>query len=216
MRNYLITYPRSGVNWTINRIKALIDITDGKLWPQNGGRFIRMNHLGFAPETSIEGIETLLDLDGREVFVILRDARQCLVSNWYFIIAHTRVKQTLNRTAKEHFVNLETFLKSPYATKKYCNFLNKINRIKKDGNIGQIYFYEDIQDLSFMYEIPKILGVNFSPAKKTVKQAQLDSNAVVNTFGTNHLAAKPETLEFVQEEMKRFCKLEEYRKRYLA
>jgi len=217
MRNYLITYPRSGVNWTINRMKALIKLAGPSLWDrERESRFIRMNHLGFSPEDPVEGKEFSFEIGNRKIFTILRDARKCLVSNWYFIQAHSRIQQRLEGRLPESLRDLNSFLLSPYAVRKYCNFLERIREFKANGHLGKVYFYEDVQDESFMYDIPTILGVNFTPSAKLARQAHKASSEVINTFGTDHTAASQESLEAVQMGMNNLCTLEEYRKRYLV
>jgi hypothetical protein len=215
-RNYLITFPRCGVTWTINRVRALISLAGDDMLPMTEKKFLRINHLGFSPEDPPEGKEARTELIGtQKIFTILRDARKVLVSNWYFLQAHRKMAEMVSERHPGTLDNLDAFLKSPYAAYKFSNFLKRMDDFKKNDKLGGIYFYEDIQDYSFFYEIPRIVGVAYRPTEDIALLAHKNSSEVVNTFGTDHSAPAPESLDYVQEVLKERCCLDEYRERYL-
>ncbi len=175
-----------------------------------------MNHFGFSPEDPIQGKSFEIErTEDEKVFVLLRDAKQMLVSNWYFIRANKRVSEKLNKLYPGSINSLHAFLRSPLATTKFSNFLRKIQDLKEAGCIGDIFFYEDIYDYQFIKCIPSILGVDNIISEDLAKQIHQDSLERVNTFGTDHSAAKKEDLEWIDFRLNETCELEEYRTRYL-
>ena len=216
VRNYVISYPRSGVNWTLNRIRALAKLAGDELWPKHVKPCIKHNHLGFEPRAEMSGRAYDIPLqEGSQIFVLLRDARKALVSNWYFILANNSVRSHHYKECPEAMTDLNSFLLSPFAAKRYCNYLKKVKEIKEEGTIGGFLFYEDIQDPSFMYDVPRIMGREYQVTEELAQQAQEASSERVVDFGTDHSAAKPETLQLIQEELIELCPLDEYRERYL-
>jgi len=213
--NYLVTYPRSGTNWTLNRIKALLEV-DQNLKKLAKNCYVRHSHLGFRPGGALNGEKPSITIDAKaRMFIQLRDARKVLVSNWYFIKSSEQIYKKRSNEWPDMFSNIESHLRSSYAVDRFCQFLKRVKEFKNVAQARNFYYYEDIHSHQFIYEIPKILGVDYEVTNEIAAKAHERGNYPDVQFGTDHSALSKETAEYIQSQLRERCVLEEYSERYL-
>lgn len=214
----LVTFPRSGTVWTMNRLRTFLMMYRDMTGPLCGGmgKRIQHTHAGFHPFTLSEGKNPYFDNDQR-TFVLLRDARKVLVSNWHWLI--DIVDRGVNPVEfVEHPIpdNISDFIRGPRGVVKFQNFLRLINSYKQKGILEDVFYYEEADGPDFIRQFPEVMGLDFEPSDDFIARVIEENSEMVNHIdGTDHDAVPKKDLAYIQKELKKDCPLQEYADRYL-
>lgn len=217
---YLITYPRSGTTWTIRRGKALFD-----LFEQRPGGFVhgrpraKNSHLGFHPSAGPDGTGGRLKLirDGYKLSILMRDARQAVPSNFFWLMKNVAADEPKRFIKRYGPCDVNKFSVGEWGIERFVRYLQRVQDYKEKHPMT-FYFYEDIDTREFVYELPKIFGDKYMNLVPTEEEVELVYNAgkmKVNLVGADHSLVTQETLDYMQDYLKEHCPLPEYRERYL-
>jgi len=160
----ICAYPRSGNNWLENRIRLFYFKCLGRplripaLHQQIQWSHLRFHFEGMVPEPSLDLDSRLHSNKNDSTSFLLRDAKSVLVSAYYFI----RYKSFpwLPRTSQEKIdkikklgaSSLEEFIRGDFGVKRYCLFLNQVNKYRHTSK--KFIFYEDLSDKKSILDLP--------------------------------------------------------------
>jgi hypothetical protein len=217
MMHWLITYPRSGTDWTRRRMKLLL-----KLFKQRGvlppGVPIKNSHLGFNPPKGVDGTGNRRKhiKPNDHLHVLLRDGRKSVVSTFFFLYERIcdRNRETFHRKYGKFDVN--SYVRSGWGATRFVLYLNRLQEYKENGYSIDFRYYEDIGTREFIYEIPSMLGLTITPTEEEVERVYNEGKRIVNLVGADHSTLSLDSAKHIQETIEKGCRLQEYRDRYLC
>jgi hypothetical protein len=216
-RTMLLTHPRTGTMWATERVVAMYrhyqqEQGDGISREERHLRYLwSAYHSGFHPHLGPQGSETVVPELTERLFCLLRDARQVMVSFWFYLRA-----QPPDERLGPIPDDLETYVKR-YGVRRYLQYLARVGSLLEDGTAQGVVFYDDIGSEEFLAEtVPLMLGIDWKPSTAVIAEVQRNTrDKRVNDFGTDHSMASPKLLDWIQSKVAKRCRLEPYRLRYI-
>lgn len=211
-KNFFISFPRSGRQWTKRRIKAIL--SERGVEPNDKVTF---SHFGYNPMTPRNpGFQK--HIENLNVTVLLRDPRGLLASYFHFYNEQAAVEAG-HTPAK----NPMEFIRGDYGLSRLCAFLadvhNVVEKDKARKNVRVNYvFYEDLFDVQAVAAmLPAVMG--FGKGLSDEEAHILDEHASTDRDG--QISKYKRTLDAraiatINETMERDCALDVYRDRYLG
>jgi len=196
--NTLITYPRTGTYWTRHRIQIFRQLYTA------GGRDRPNANFSHGPyHPRFHDCDGPMDILPGKWFAMMRDAKQCVVSNWHWI----KTRSTLNHPDYE---TLEAY--AVYGAKRYAHYLNWLAGL----DLEDVYAYEDAGTEQFVRtEIPRLLGIDFEPDDDLVAKVMLEGAAKINLVGADHDTVPAKLLEVIDDVIWGEVRNKRYQERYL-
>lgn len=206
-QNTLLTYPRTGTSWTQRRLRAF-----GKEYARQMGDStipkIGHTHAMYHPKHYKYGGSWEFQDKGK-IFALVRDARQCVVSNWYWLRKHPDSEEHHH----EEYETLERYVE--YGAPRYADYLNWLNEL----DLEDYYFYEDIGTEEFtLSELPRMLGISlgFKLDEAGKEKLRGTTAAVVNLVGADHGSVPIRLLNIIHSVVQEQCQFKPYLERYCA
>jgi len=227
-RNKIVSFPRSGISWLFLRTNRFLLHRFGIEDTSPTARFLSHSHLGYLPHNDKTVIHhsmrhKLNYPEGTRVTVLLRDARSILASVYHY---RRRNVNGCCEIASE-------FVASNTGASCLSAFLNDVallaSRAEKNKWDLRFIYYEDMLDPLFLDCIPDILGLGCVLTDIEREALAEDSNFIVhpsrlyerlNDADSNYQKNKykeafgEKDVRFIEDHMKRFCKLRQYSVRY--
>jgi hypothetical protein len=197
--------------------------------PDYPGELIHMHCLGFDfMDGGIFLLEQWLDKE-EEIFITLRDAKCILPS--YFAFGSNYEAFNNKVVFGGYLPNFTRFLNGEYAVPRICKFLNGVYELSKHRKINILY-YEDRFRVESVYEVPRILGIDYQLTLEEAEQIFQDTEMSTIKAGRNmevassdigsmyRIGSPKSSLSILQQEkidkyLRDNCLLQEYRERYL-
>lgn len=150
--------------------------------------------------------------DGGSYFLLLRDARKVITSNWFW------TKLALSRTP-EHMIpehlkdgvpELTDYIRGPMGLERFQRWMRAVAGLPFSG-----IFYQEDGPSPIIEAMPEILTLDYKPTKDIVAKTLELNEEVINLVGADHSKTLKKDKDYIQRHLKKDCALAPYAERYL-